>query len=100
MGQACAKSDTRSGADDMQPRPEKTDPNSRHLSTSGGSVNGSTSTYGASSSMLEEGSAELFYDGRNNSSNDKPIAIEDFTLLKVVGRGSFGKVYMAQKKDT
>ena len=28
-----------------------------------------------------------------------PITIDDFQLLKVVGRGSFGKVYMAKKKD-
>ena len=28
------------------------------------------------------------------------LRIEDFNLLKVVGRGSFGKVYMARKKDT
>ena len=27
------------------------------------------------------------------------MTIEDFQLLKVVGRGSFGKVYMAKKKD-
>lgn len=28
-----------------------------------------------------------------------PITIDDFQLLKVVGRGSFGKVFMAKKKD-
>ena len=28
------------------------------------------------------------------------IAIDDFQLLTVVGRGSFGKVYLVRKKDT
>lgn len=28
------------------------------------------------------------------------LTIKDFQLLKVVGRGSFGKVYLAKKKDT
>ena len=32
----------------------------------------------------------------NNVTN---ISIEDFQLMKVVGRGSFGKVYLAKKKD-
>ena len=27
------------------------------------------------------------------------MTIEDFQLLKVVGRGSFGKVYLAKKKS-
>ena len=31
--------------------------------------------------------------------NVTSISIDDFTLLKVVGRGSFGKVYLARKKD-
>jgi serum/glucocorticoid-regulated kinase 2 len=28
------------------------------------------------------------------------IAKNDFILLKVIGRGSFGKVYLVRKKDT
>ena len=28
------------------------------------------------------------------------ISINDFQLLKVIGRGSFGKVYLVRKKDT
>ena len=28
------------------------------------------------------------------------MTIEDFTLTKVVGRGNFGKVYLAIKNDT
>ena len=27
------------------------------------------------------------------------MSVEDFQLLKVVGRGSFGKVYLAKKKS-
>jgi len=27
------------------------------------------------------------------------IGIEDFQIIKVIGRGSFGKVYLVQKKD-
>ena len=30
----------------------------------------------------------------------KKIALNDFQLLKVIGRGSFGKVYLVRKKDT
>jgi len=32
--------------------------------------------------------------------NDKNISIDDFNLLKVLGRGAFGKVMMVEKKDT
>ena len=35
----------------------------------------------------------------NKASVTNSVTIEDFQLLKVVGRGSFGKVYMARKKD-
>lgn len=28
------------------------------------------------------------------------INIDDFFILKVIGRGSFGKVYLVRKKDT
>lgn len=31
--------------------------------------------------------------------SSKKISKDDFEFLKVVGRGSFGKVYMAKKKD-
>ena len=27
------------------------------------------------------------------------IGVEDFTIIKVIGRGSFGKVYLVRKKD-
>lgn len=32
------------------------------------------------------------------SSSD--VQIEHFSILKVIGRGSFGKVYLVQKKDS
>ena len=37
-----------------------------------------------------------------NKKNDpvKEICIEDFELLKILGKGAFGKVVLAQKKDT
>ena len=28
------------------------------------------------------------------------VGIENFNILKVIGRGSFGKVYLVQKKDS
>jgi serine/threonine protein kinase len=31
--------------------------------------------------------------------NTKKISKNDFTFVKVIGRGSFGKVYMVRKKD-
>lgn len=30
----------------------------------------------------------------------KKISKDDFYILKVIGRGSFGKVYLVRKKDT
>jgi len=30
----------------------------------------------------------------------KKISLDDFKLLKVIGRGSFGKVYLVRKKDS
>ena len=31
---------------------------------------------------------------------EKDITVEDFDLLKVLGKGSFGKVMLVRKKDT
>ncbi|CAI4579976.1 CLN_G0032370.mRNA.1.CDS.1 [Saccharomyces cerevisiae] len=33
-------------------------------------------------------------------SRNKPLSIDDFDLLKVIGKGSFGKVMQVRKKDT
>ena len=30
--------------------------------------------------------------------SQKDLGVDDFTILKVVGRGSFGKVYMVKRK--
>ena len=30
----------------------------------------------------------------------KKISLDDFIRLKVIGRGSFGKVYLVRKRDT
>lgn len=38
----------------------------------------------------------LYKDVKNK---EKEICLEDFELLKVLGRGAFGKVYLAQKRD-
>lgn len=49
-------------------------------------------------------------DDQNDQTEDGPtenlmktgakVSINDFILLKVIGRGSFGKVYLVRKKDT
>ncbi|EGR30983.1 protein kinase domain protein [Ichthyophthirius multifiliis] len=36
----------------------------------------------------------------NAVENDQKLSIEDFHLIKVLGRGAFGKVMLCQKKDT
>lgn len=36
----------------------------------------------------------------NLLNKDKKISLHDFELIKVIGRGSFGKVYLVKKKDS
>ncbi len=31
---------------------------------------------------------------------DKKVSLQDFVIRKVIGRGSFGKVFLVEKKDT
>lgn len=50
--------------------------------------NGYSSSGGALSKMVPDS---------NHSSND--INIDNFTIIKVIGRGSFGKVYLVKKND-
>ena len=38
--------------------------------------------------------------GRKTEHSSSAINKQDFKILKVIGRGSFGKVYLVQKKDT
>ena len=33
-------------------------------------------------------------------SGGERISVDDFDYIKVIGRGSFGKVYLVRKKDT
>lgn len=35
----------------------------------------------------------------SSSSKDAKVSLRDFTLLKVIGKGSFGKVMQVRKKD-
>ena len=35
-----------------------------------------------------------------NLLNSTKIGVDDFSYIKVIGRGSFGKVYLVRKKDT
>mmetsp|Transcript_6662 Transcript_6662/g.11212 ORF Transcript_6662/g.11212 Transcript_6662/m.11212 type:complete len:128 (+) Transcript_6662:214-597(+) len=46
-----------------------------------------------SNSNLGTRDDSLFYSSRD-------ISIEAFLIIKVIGRGSFGKVYLVQKKDS
>ena len=32
--------------------------------------------------------------------NDKRLSIDDFELLKLIGKGSYGRVLLVRKKDT
>lgn len=38
--------------------------------------------------------------GKENKLYSKAVNIEDFKILKVIGWGTFGKVYMVKKVDT
>lgn len=46
------------------------------------------------------GSLNLTLDFKPLTKETKPLSIEDFDLLKVIGKGSFGKVMQVRKKDT
>lgn len=49
---------------------------------------------------LEDGEEENDGPTENLMDPSKKISKEDFYILKVIGRGSFGKVYLVRKKDT
>lgn len=46
------------------------------------------------------GSLNITLDFKPLTKESKPLSIEDFDLLKVIGKGSFGKVMQVRKKDT
>ena len=54
----------------------------------------SRDSYATTSSLLSHGA---FSNDPNYSSST--VSIEDFTILKVIGRGSFGKVYLVRHKS-
>lgn len=37
---------------------------------------------------------------RNNNDSSEDITLEDFNILMVIGRGTFGKVFLAELKKT
>lgn len=49
---------------------------------------------------LETGLGRLNISVDYKPSKNKPLSIDDFDLLKVIGKGSFGKVMQVRKKDT
>ena len=50
--------------------------------------------YAAASSILDQG-----YMRSNPNYSSIEVSIEDFHIEKVIGRGSFGKVYLVKKKS-
>lgn len=49
---------------------------------------------------LENGWGKINISVDYKPSKNKPLSIDDFDLLKVIGKGSFGKVMQVKKKDT
>ncbi|EHN00830.1 Ypk2p [Saccharomyces cerevisiae x Saccharomyces kudriavzevii VIN7] len=50
--------------------------------------------------LSERGYGKLNITVDYTPSKNKPLSIDDFDLLKVIGRGSFGKVMQVRKRDT
>ena len=42
--------------------------------------------------------ANLAHENEDNEDPNRPVNINDFTILKVIGRGAFGKVFLCVKK--
>lgn len=87
----CSKGEDRAGADELAPRNEK--------------LMGSVATDRHSSvdtnillNPSRDSASIMSIEDANHST--KEITASDFEILKVIGRGSFGKVYMVKKRDT
>ena len=61
---------------------------------------------GNEQSFGRETEAETMNDAEDNGETEnllvpgKKISMDDFNLITVIGRGSFGKVFLVKKKDT
>jgi len=77
------------------------------------SSSGSTSASSTQSAPISGGFGEQFgedYDPKNGfrdasrtlyaKKGDSKVSLQDFTIRKVIGRGSFGKVFLVEKKDS
>ena len=52
---------------------------------------------------MKEEEKELAFEGEeieNLMEKGKKISLEDFQMIKVIGRGSFGKVYLVRHKES
>jgi len=48
----------------------------------------------------KENEPDVEIDARLSSEQSRPLSVEDFELLKVLGKGSFGKVMLVKKKNS
>lgn len=65
-----------------------------------GSVQVNCAKPGAQTVSLQSNSGKLRLETETHQTKNQPFTIDDFELLKVVGKGSFGKVMQVLKKDT
>lgn len=91
----------------MPPGNEKsTDENIPRLHTalnSASILDQTTNSLNESSSALFESTRDIFKDGKGYKKDllrhtTKEVTVEDFNIMRVIGRGSFGKVYLVQKR--
>lgn len=50
--------------------------------------------------ISQNNGSESIYIENSSEISDKKVSIEDFRILRVLGRGSFGKVLLVEKKDS
>ena len=60
----------------------------------------SVSTANSSASDVEDDLASFKNKPTYAKNGDTNVSLADFQIKKVIGRGSFGKVFLVQKKDT